>query len=168
MLENFGSWWKDKTSPEKKQTPETQPHFKQSQLKVSTNIKDVEKVLEWFEQFNQSPMEANVWWKCQTALVEGFTNAVRHAHKNLPSHTPIELEVKVFAKYLEIRIWDYGQPFDFSAKLQEILDNPPMDPLQKEGGRGLIFMKKLTDHLEYSRGADERNCLLMRKNFDCE
>ena len=166
MLENFGSWWKGKPSPDKKEPLDTEELIKQSQLKVSTNIKDVEQVLEWFEQFNQPPLEGNAWWQSQTALVEGFTNAVRHAHKYLPSHTPIELEVKLFAKHLEIRIWDCGQPFDLPAKLNEILQNPPLDPLEKEGGRGLIFMQKLTDELAYNRGADERNCLLMKKKLD--
>ncbi|MCT7950262.1 ATP-binding protein [Ancylothrix sp. C2] len=166
MLENFGSWWKDKIFQSAKKPPEPEQLINQSKLRASTNIKDVEKVLEWFEQFNQPPIEGNIWWRCQTALVEGFTNAVRHAHKNLPSTTPIELEVKVFAKHLEIRIWDCGQPFDLLAKLNEILQNPPLDPLEKEGGRGLIFMKKLTDEIAYNRGADQRNCLVMRKNFD--
>ncbi len=166
ILENFGSWWKGKTSQNAKKLPDSEELIKQSQLRVSTNIKNVEQVLEWFEQFNQPPLEGNAWWQSQTALVEGFTNAVRHAHKNLPSTTPIELEVKLFAKHLEIRIWDCGQPFDLQAKLNEILQNPPVDPLEKEGGRGLIFMQKLTEEVGYSRGADERNCLVMKKKFD--
>ncbi|NEO49184.1 MAG: ATP-binding protein, partial [Moorea sp. SIO4A3] len=37
------------------------------------------------------------------------------------------------------------------------------DPLEKEGGRGLMFMNQLTDEVSYQRLSDQRNCLLMRK-----
>jgi serine/threonine-protein kinase RsbW len=50
---------------------------------------------------------------------EAFTNAVRHAHKNLPRETPFELEITVFNERLEIKIWDWGEPFDFQPKLKE-------------------------------------------------
>ena len=55
----------------------------------------------------------------QLAVAEGFTNAVRHAHKGLPLETPIKLEVTVFNERLEIKIWDYGQPFDLEARVKE-------------------------------------------------
>ena len=38
------------------------------------------------------------------------------------------------------------------------------DP-ENEGGRGLVFMYKLTDDLRYIRTDDLRNCLVMRKNI---
>jgi len=50
---------------------------------------------------------------------QALTNAVRHAHKNLPRETPIELEITVFNERLEIKIWDREEPFDFQAKLKE-------------------------------------------------
>jgi serine/threonine-protein kinase RsbW len=50
---------------------------------------------------------------------EAFTKAVRHAHKNLPIESPIDLEITVFNDRLEIKIWDRGEPFDFQAKLKE-------------------------------------------------
>ena len=52
-------------------------------------------------------------------MVEGFTNAVHHAHKNLSSDTPIDLAIAVFRDRLELEIWDWGKPFDIKAKLQE-------------------------------------------------
>ena len=100
--------------------------------------------------------------QCQLAFVEGFTNAVRHAHQHLPPTTPIELELKVFPDCLEMRIWDQGEPFDLQSKL-EALCQEEHDPLDKEGGRGLMFMHQLTDELAYLRDSDNRNCLLMRK-----
>lgn len=97
------------------------------------------------------------------ALVEAFTNAVRHAHQNLPKTTPIDLEVKLLPNFLEMRIWDRGQPFDFQAKLRKGEQN--VDSIEKEGGRGLQFIKKLTDELQYLNLPNHRNCLVMRKKY---
>jgi serine/threonine-protein kinase RsbW len=81
----------------------------------------------------------------------------------LPQATLIDLEVKLFADYLEIRIWDRGQPFKLEAKLHSIIQQQ-QNP-ESEGGRGLLFMYKLTDDLRYIRTDDLRNCLVMRKNI---
>ena len=132
-------------------------------LQVNTDLQELERVLEWFNQLEDIPISQQVWAQCQLVLAEGFTNAVRHAHKNLPLETPIELEVIVFSQSLEIKIWDYGQPFDLETKLST-LENSYQD-LLAEGGRGLIFMKKLADCVSYTRTAEERNCLVIVKHL---
>jgi serine/threonine-protein kinase RsbW len=81
----------------------------------------------------------------------------------LPQATLIDLEVKVFDDYLEIRIWDRGQPFKLEAILHSRMQQ--QHNLDSEGGRGLLFMYKLTDDLRYIRTDDLRNCLVMRKNI---
>ncbi|MBD2577903.1 ATP-binding protein [Oscillatoria sp. FACHB-1406] len=135
----------------------------QLQLQLKTELGALNEILQRFEQMVTPLISEEQYWQCQIALAEGFTNAVRHAHKDLPLTTTIEVEVKVVPEYLEIRIWDWGQPFDLHAKLRE-LNCSLEDPLgQGEGGRGLFFMSKLTDELSYTRGSDARNCLVMRK-----
>lgn len=136
--------------------------LKESRLQVETDLNAVPEVLQWFEQFTSPLLPQQFCGECQLALVEGFTNAVRHAHHHLPPTTPIALELELFPQYLEMRVWDHGQPFDWQAKL-EALCHEDIDPLEKEGGRGLMFMNQLTDELSYVRFTDERNCLLMRK-----
>ncbi|MBE9125096.1 MULTISPECIES: ATP-binding protein [unclassified Coleofasciculus] len=136
--------------------------IKQSCLQVETDLNAVKEVLQWFEQFVSPRWPKDFWWGCQVALEEGFTNAVRHAHRHLPPTTPIELELKVFANRLEMRIWDRGEPFDLLTKLQ-VLCQEKCNPLEKEDGRGLIFMYRFTDELSYQRLSDQRNCLLMLK-----
>lgn len=135
--------------------------IKQSCLEVQTDLNALPQVWQWFEQFNLPQFPENLWNECQVALTEGFTNAVRHAHKGLPSTTLISVEGRVFADYVEIRIWDQGQPFNLEAKLQSLLEEPP-NPW-KEDGRGLIFMKQLMDSLSYLRLSNQQNCLVMRK-----
>jgi serine/threonine-protein kinase RsbW len=141
--------------------------LKQARLQVETDLNAVTNVvLPWFEEFTTPLLPQQLQSQCQLAFVEGFTNAVRHAHHDLPPTTPIDLELKLFAHCLEMRIWDKGQPFDLQAKLQEkieALSHQDYDPIEKEGGRGLIFMHQLTDELSYDRLSDGRNCLLLRK-----
>jgi serine/threonine-protein kinase RsbW len=96
------------------------PHKKIS-IQLPTDIKSVTQVLSWLEQLDPLPIPEAVLHQCKLVVIEGFTNAVRHAHKNLPRETPIELEITVFNERLEIKIWDGGKPFDFKAKLKEEL-----------------------------------------------
>jgi serine/threonine-protein kinase RsbW len=137
--------------------------LKQSHLLVQTDLNDLRKVLGWFEQFNLPILHAYIWGQCQLALTEGFTNAVRHAHRDLPQTTPIDIEVKVFADRIEMRIWDQGPPFDFHAKLQWVRKHPPR--LTDTGGRGMLWMQQLTDEVCYQRLPDQRNCLVMVKKI---
>ncbi len=138
--------------------------LQQSHLQVTTDLNAVTEVLQWFERFISPQLPDRFWEGCKLALVEGFTNVVRHAHHHLPKTTPIELELKVFAQGMEIRIWDRGKPFDLPAKLKSLLEEGN-DPLEKENNRGLILMSKVTDELSYKRLSDHRNCLFMRKSI---
>lgn len=137
---------------------------KQFRLQVKTEIENLIKVLQWFEKVTKPFLSDKTSWQCQLALAEAFTNAVRYAHKDLPSQTPIDLEVNVFIDYLEIRLWDFGQSFNLHEKLDSILASQE-DPLEKEGDRGLFLMNKLTDNLEYLRISNKRNCLIMHKKL---
>lgn len=91
-------------------------------LEINTDVKALTEVLQWFDRLDYLSIPLEDWLACKLALAEGFTNAVRHAHKYLPVETPIKLEVLVFEGHLEIRIWDCGKPFDLQAKLNEITD----------------------------------------------
>lgn len=136
--------------------------FKQSIKPVPTDLKELDQVLSWFDQLYQPSIPKKVWLQCQLALAEGFTNAVRHAHKDLPPNIPVDIEVTLFPEYLEMRIWDQGSPFDLEQRLQE-LDHKVDE--QAGGGRGIAIMQKIADKLSYTRTDDNRNCLLIRKNY---
>ncbi len=107
-----------------------------------------------------------LYWQCQIALAEGFTNAVRHAHRELPSRTPIDVDFTLWSDYLEIRICDRGAPFDFQARLHAALqegENP-----DREGGRGLRWMYRLMDKLDYVRSTEGYNYLVLGKYLVAE
>ncbi|MDX2273138.1 MAG: ATP-binding protein [Cyanobacteriota bacterium] len=131
-------------------------------LRVDTSLDALNQVLSWFEAFKNDPIPSSVWMKCQLALVEGFTNTVRHAHKSLAADTPIDLELTLLPEGLEIRIWDQGAPFDMMAFIEKIGDKVDEEA---EGGRGIHLMKVIASHLSYTRLADGRNCLLLQKDY---
>lgn len=136
---------------------------KKTSKQVTTDLKALDQVLAWFDQLYQPSISRKVWLQCQLALAEGFTNAVRHAHKELPTNVPIELEVTLLPDCLEIRIWDRGKPFDLERWIQNLEHS--VDE-QAGGGRGIVIMHKIADQLSYTRTTDNRNCLLIVKSFE--
>lgn len=107
-------------------------------------------------------MPSTVWMQSQAALVEGFTNAVCHAHRGLSSDTPIDIEVRLDQGVIELRVWDWGAKFDLKAFIKNL---PTELDMEAESGRGLRLMTNIADHLEYIRLDDQRNCLYMIKRW---
>lgn len=119
LMNFFNTWdWQNKKQQEQELHESYVQHIS---LQVNTDINALTRVLEWFEQLKDLSIPNEVWWNFQLALAEGFTNAVRHAHKNLPVETPVQLEIIVFNGRLELKVWDCGPYFDFDAKLKETL-----------------------------------------------
>ncbi|BAZ31932.1 putative anti-sigma regulatory factor serine/threonine protein kinase [Cylindrospermum sp. NIES-4074] len=134
----------------------------QDHLTVQSELKLLNQVQQWFEQFCLRHLAQLGWsesqlYRLNLALAEGFTNAVRHAHRALPPETTIEIEVSLWNDRLEMRIWDYGKPFNPDA-----IAEPEPGTLQV-GGYGWFLLRRLADHVVYERGADSRNCLLIVK-----
>ncbi|MEH2058556.1 MAG: anti-sigma regulatory factor [Nostoc sp.] len=132
-------------------------------LKVNTDLTASPQVLSWFEQMNQPPIpDKQIWWQCQTLLMEGFTNIVEHAHINLPIETPIEIEAVRFDEYIEIRICSQGEPFDLEQKLRQTTEFEEND---QGRGRGLKIMSTIADKLSYEPTVDNRYCLFIIKYY---
>lgn len=143
----------------------------QSHLQVETDIHQIPHLLEWFAQFKQPPLSEQLWLQGQIAIVEGFTNAARHAHQHLPPQTPIDLEVRIFSDRFVIAIWDEGAAFDLEALMQQT-EARLANPLQQTEHWGGVLMQKLKDQhgwqITYICPQGEprdRNCLLMQKEL---
>ncbi len=133
-----------------------------SQLQIPSDLNHLARVLVWFEQLKLPQIPSLIWLQCQTALAEGLTNAVRHAHKEYSSDHHIEVEVTIFANSIEIRVWDQGVDFDLDQKIASLGDSVDVNA---EGGRGLLMMRQLVDRISYTRINDNRNCLLLVKAY---
>jgi serine/threonine-protein kinase RsbW len=129
---------------------------------VKNDLKALDKVLNDFEEINQPWIPRKDWLQCQLALAEGFTNAVRHAHKGFPSDVPIHIEITLTLERIELRIWDYGNPFDLEGFLQQ---KNGEDTRWAGHGQGLPILQQIADQLSYIRTDDHRNCLIIVKQF---
>jgi serine/threonine-protein kinase RsbW len=137
--------------------------FRQEHLTVRSELKVLTQVQEWFKQFCLCYGSKLFWLKSQLyplnlAIAEGFSNAVRHAHQELPSETAIDIDISLWEDRIEIRIWDHGKPFNPDA-----LEEPEPGTLHI-GGYGWFLLRRLADRVTYERCPDERNCLLIVKN----
>ncbi|WP_017305174.1 ATP-binding protein [Spirulina subsalsa] len=144
--------------------------IQQLHLRFNTDLQELARLLSQLELLLCPYLPEEIFWQCQTAIAEGFTNAVRHAHHNLPPTTPIDLEVKVLRHSVEIQLWDCGAPFDLAGKLAQIRQNP--EDWTQDHGRGLCWMAEFMDELRYIRVLGqknepypERNCLIMRRQW---
>ena len=131
-------------------------------IRLETDLGELHKALSWFNQLDHPPLPRQTWIQCKIALAEWFTNVVRYAHEGKPKEVPIDIEVFISQKSLEMRIWDCGPPFDLDLMLRNL---PQEMDLDSTGGRGLPLLKKIADSLSYTTTEDERNCLLIVKDY---
>jgi serine/threonine-protein kinase RsbW len=136
--------------------------LQQDHLTVPSDLTVLTQVQQWFAQFYarflpHPPWSEHQQYRLSLAIAEGFTNAVRHAHQDLPPETAIEIDLALWSDRLEIRIWDQGQPFD-----PDVLEEPEPGTL-REGGYGWFLLRRLADRVTYERSPDGRNCLLIVK-----
>lgn len=134
----------------------------QVRIEVKSDLQAIDFVLLQFNKLYDNRILREDWLQCQLALVEGFTNAVRHAHKNLPLETPIEIELALCLEEITIRIFDYGQPFDLNNFINTMLAK---DTNWLGSGRGIAIINKVSDVLSYQRISNHKNCLLITKYF---
>lgn len=141
-------------------------------IRVNSDIYALSNLQGWFLQF-QKLLPKPVWMQCNLVLVEVFTNVVSYAHEGLSEETPVDIELAINAteKFLELKIWDYGEPFDLLAEIdrlsREAYKNKDFENVDDipTGGRGLIIAKTIADNIRYETSADGRNCFVMTKSF---
>lgn len=131
-------------------------------IEAPSDLKALDQVLSQFNQIYQNSIPFRDWLQCRLALAEGFTNAVRHAHKNLPPEIPIEIEVQLQETAIEIKIWDHGSAFDLHGFITETARKHE-DWLGS--GRGIPILNKISNRLDYFRTEKQQNCLLIVKEF---
>lgn len=153
MLHSSLKWWKSQEMSHKEH------------LRIKSDLSFLNQVLDWFDRFSSQNMRKFSWLAkeydaLKLALDEAFTNAVRHAHKNLPPETPIDIELNLCSDRMEIRLWDYGEPFD-----PDTVAEPELGTLQA-GGYGWFLMRRIADNLVYERCEDGRNRLTLIKYKD--
>jgi serine/threonine-protein kinase RsbW len=131
-----------------------------SELHVPSDLSFINIVENWLMGCLQVQLGESVDWTQQSSrlrlvLVEAYSNAVRHAHKEQPELT-ILLRLELKDRDLSIEIWDYGEGFDMSTYF-------PPNPMEKqEGGYGWLIMNRLMDKVEYELQINGANCLKLK------
>ncbi|MEA5570328.1 anti-sigma regulatory factor, partial [Calothrix sp. UHCC 0171] len=90
--------------------------------------------------------------RLRLVLVEAYSNAVRHAHRDKPN-APILIRLELQEREIALEIWDRGNGFDLS----EYFAPSPSD--KQEGGYGWLIMNRLMDKVEYQLEVNGGNCL---------
>lgn len=137
--------------------------LQKAHLTVKSDLSLLSQVQDWFNGFCTRHSTRFLWLKQQLyplnlALAEGFSNAVRHAHYELPSETPIDIDLSLWDDRIEIRIWDKGKPFNPDS-IEE-----PIPGTLRIGGYGWFLLRRLSDQVLYERSHDGRNCLIIVKH----
>ena len=133
----------------------------QSSFQVKSNLRELEQVLNRFAQMRQPDIPEKDWLQCKLALAEGFTNAVRHAHRGLPEEMILRIDISITQQAIEICIWDSGSPFDLE---RFSMTHNHRRPTLSSGGQGLLILRRTSTELSYTRH-NNLNCLRIVKKF---
>ncbi|OKH19017.1 ATP-binding protein [[Limnothrix rosea] IAM M-220] len=128
-----------------------------TELQIPSDLKFLTVVETWLLDCLQAELGDRIDWTKQSnrlrlALVEAYSNVVRHAHKEQPE-VPILLRLELKGEDCTLEIWDSGNGFDLSTYL------PPEPGTCQEGGYGWLIMKRLMDRVEYQLQVNGKNCL---------
>ena len=143
-----------------------------------SRLEETQALLDWFAQAQPAWLDPLIWIQAQTALVEGFTNAVRHAHGPMANPPSIGVQVEISGNLLGLEIHDHGGSFDLRAawraaeeataadRNQGVPDDPSVLP-EREAHWGLIMLLSLhRDHgwvIHYDPLPDGGNLLVLQK-----
>ncbi len=100
--------------------------------------------------------------RLRLALVEAYSNVVRHAHKDQP-YLPVLIRLEFKERNITIELWDCGEGYDISKYLA------PSPVEKQEGGYGWLIINRLMDKVEYHLQVNGYNCLKLEATLskDC-
>lgn len=135
-----------------------------SELQIPSDLKFISVIEGWLLGCLELELEDWPEWpkwenRLRLAMVEAFSNVVRHAHHDKP-HIPVLLKLEFYPQALRLEVWDQGPGFDLDSYL------PPSPDVQQEGGYGWLILNRLMDKVDYQIAADgKHNCLRLQVNL---
>ncbi len=134
-----------------------------TELHIPSDLKFLTIVENWLLGCLEVELGGSVDWPRQAnrlrlALVEAYSNVVRHAHKDQPN-LPVLIRLELKDRDIALEIWDHGQGFDLSTYL------PPNPDDKQENGYGWLIMNRLMDRVEYRLQVNGRNCLKLETSL---
>ncbi|HBB30944.1 MAG TPA: anti-sigma factor [Cyanobacteria bacterium UBA8803] len=134
-----------------------------TELHVPSDLKFMAIVEDWLLGSLEVALGNSVDWQSQSsrlrlALVEAYSNVVRHAHRDQPN-LPVLIRLELKDRDIALEIWDHGKGYDIS----NYIEPTPQD--KQESGYGWLIMQKLMDRVEYRLQINGRNCLKLETSL---
>jgi serine/threonine-protein kinase RsbW len=95
-------------------------------------------------------------YKCELVFEEIVTNILKHAYPDQAEHD-IAVTVDLAKPLIVMRVEDDGRPFDPSRYPPPQADREILTA--RDGGRGLVLVRRAARSLQYERTAESRNRL---------
>jgi len=92
--------------------------------------------------------------RLRLALVEAYSNVVRHAHRDQPQ-LPVIMRLEWSDRTVRLEVWDRGEGYDLGTYL------PPSPQDFQDGGYGWLILNRLMDKVEYRLKIGGQNCLVL-------
>ncbi len=123
------------------------------------NIELVQVVLD--DTLSKTPMDDDSRYWVGIALREALANAIKHGNQE-DADKQVEVEMRLDAEQIIILIQDQGEGFDPGG-----VDDPlEPDNLLKPDGRGIFYMNRFMDEINYEFGPEGGTLVTLRKRFD--
>ncbi len=105
-------------------------------------LERVEKFLVKIFEENNLPMKS--FNKVLLCVCEAILNSIEHGNRN-DSRKKVIMELDYFNQFIDIKIQDEGDGFDYAA-----IENPTLKRnIKKEAGRGIHIIKSLCNKVEF-------------------
>jgi serine/threonine-protein kinase RsbW len=129
------------------------------QARFSAKLETLPSMMQWAEEILK-PLQLPYENKILLALEEALVNIIHYAYPE--KEKGIEIECRLFSDFLEFVIRDQGKPFN-PLLLKEPSLNQSLEK-RKEGGLGILFIKKCMDEVKYER-KEPFNILILKKKI---
>ncbi|HZD11706.1 MAG TPA: ATP-binding protein [Candidatus Binatia bacterium] len=107
-------------------------------------------------------IDAETAYDLKLAVDEACTNVVQHGYKGMNSGS-IMLDLNVSDEEVEVRLTDFGHPFEPSSAPKPDISLPLHE--RPAGGFGLFFIYETMDAVDYVSN-EEGNTLILRKHIE--
>ncbi len=122
------------------------------------NIELVQAVLD--ETLAPLPIDSDTGYWMGIALREALTNAIKHGN-GLDPEKKVDVCLRVDKNGIDITVEDQGGGFDPGA----VADPLAPDNLLKTEGRGIFYMRRFMDKIDYDFGAKGGTKVRLHKKF---
>lgn len=130
---------------------------------VPARLEQLESVQDFISQeLERCGCDMHVQMQIEMAVEEIFVNIAHYAYDSGAGDATIQCEILENPLRTVIQFMDHGTPFDPLKK--EDADTSPEALNAREGGLGILMVKKLMDEVSYSY-EDGKNILTIHKNL---